>query len=182
MTEPQDVLDFWLAPATRERWFDKDPAFDAEIRRRFESACSAAAAGRLDHWQDTAEGALALTVLLDQLPRNMYRDTPRAFATDPKARAVAGAAIARGFDLARADQTERMLFYLPLEHSEDAADQQRCVDLVRERCPETDFLHWALAHKEVIDRFGRFPHRNRILGRPDTPAEAAYLDDPDAGF
>ncbi|MDE0148959.1 MAG: DUF924 domain-containing protein [Rhodospirillaceae bacterium] len=182
MTKPQDVLDFWLAPATRERWFDKDADFDAEIRRSFEAAHKEALAGRLDRWQETADGALALVILLDQFPRNMYRDTPRAFAADPKARDVTAAVLARGFDLAVADQEHRMFFYLPLEHSEDAADQQRCVDLVRERCPDTDFLQWAVAHKEVIDRFGRFPHRNAILGRPNTPEEEEYLNDPDAGF
>ena len=182
MTKPQDVLDFWLAPATRERWFDKDPDFDAEIRQRFEAAHGDALAGRLDGWQETADGALALAVLLDQFPRNMYRGTPRAFAADPKAREVAGAAIARGYDLAMADQAHRMFFYLPLEHSEDAADQERCVELVRERCPDTEFLQYAVAHKEVIDRFGRFPHRNAILGRPNTPEEEEYLKDPDAGF
>ncbi len=178
MTTPQDVLDFWLAPATRERWFDKDADFDAEIRRNFEAAHKEA----LDGWQETAEGALALVILLDQFPRNMYRGTPRAFAADPKARDATAAALARGFDLAVADREHRMLFYLPLEHSEDAADQQRCVDLVRERCPDTDFLQWAVAHKETIDRFGRFPHRNAILGRPNTPEEEEYLKDPDAGF
>ena len=182
MTEPQDVLDFWLAPATQERWFDKDAEFDNEIRQNFEAAHKEALAGRLDRWQETAEGALALVILLDQLPRNMYRDTPKAFAADPKARAVTKAAVARGFDLALADQEHRMLFYLPLEHSEDAADQQRCVDLVRERCPDTEFVRYAVAHKEVIDRFGRFPHRNAILGRPNTPEEEDYLKDPDAGF
>lgn len=182
MTKPQDVLDFWLAPATRERWFDKDPAFDAEIRRNFEAAYKDAAAGKFDDWQKTAEGALALCVLLDQLPRNMYRDTPRAFATDPKARQVAKAAIDRGFDRDIADQDHRMLFYLPLEHSEDPADQARCVALVKERCADTEFLQWAVAHKKVIDRFGRFPHRNRILGRETTEAEEDYLKDPDAGF
>ena len=182
MTTPQDVLDFWLAPATRERWFDKDEEFDAEIRRNFEAAHKAALAGRLDRWQGTAEGALALVILLDQFPRNMYRDTPRAFAADPKAREVTKAAIARGFDLALTDQEHRMLFYLPLEHSEDPADQQRCVDLVRERSADTEFVRYAEAHKEVIDRFGRFPHRNAILGRPNTPEEEDYLKDPDAGF
>ena len=182
MTKPQDVLDFWLAPATRERWFDKDPDFDAEIRQNFEAAHGEALAGKLDRWLETAQGALALVILLDQFPRNMYRDTPRAFAADPKAREVTAAALARGHDLAVADQEHRMFLYLPLEHSEDAADQQRCVDLVRERCPDTDFLQWAVAHKEVIDRFGRFPHRNAILGRPNTPEEEEYLNDPDAGF
>lgn len=182
MTNPHDVLDFWLAPATRERWFDKDPEFDAEIRQAFEAAHKDAAAGRFDRWQETAEGALALVILLDQMPRNMYRDTPKAFATDPKAREVAKAAIAHGFDLTVTDQDNRMLFYLPLEHSEDIADQQRCVDLVRERCADTEFVRYAVAHKDIIDRFGRFPHRNAILGRPNTPEEEEYLKDPDAGF
>ena len=180
MTTPQDVLDFWLA--SRERWFDKDADFDTEIRRSFEGAHKEALAGRLDGWQDTAESALALVILLDQFPRNMYRDTPRAFTADAKAREVAKTAIRRGFDMAMSDQAHRMLFYLPLEHSEDAADQRRCVALVRERCPGTEFLRYAVAHREVIDRFGRFPHRNAILGRRNTPEEEDSLKDPDAGF
>lgn len=182
MTKPQDVLEFWLAPATRARWFDKDEAFDAEIRQGFEATYKDAVAGKLDDWQKTPEGALALVILLDQLPRNMFRDTPKAFASDPQARQVTKAAIDRRFDLEIEDQDHRMLFYLPLEHSEDLADQERCIDLVRQRCADTDFLQWAVAHKKVIEQFGRFPHRNRILGRPNTEAEEDYLKDPDAGF
>ena len=182
MTKPQDVLEFWLAPAARERWFEKDEAFDAEIRQGFEGAYKDATTGKLDDWQNAPEGALALVILLDQLPRNMFRDTPKAFASDAQARQVTKAAIDRGFDLAIEDQDHRMLFYLPLEHSEDLADQERCIELVRQRCADTDFLQWAVAHKKVIDQFGRFPHRNRILGRPNTEAEEVYLNDPDAGF
>jgi len=182
MTKPQNVLDFWLAPATRARWFDKDEAFDAEIRRGFEASYKDAVAGRLDDWQKTPDGALALTILLDQLPRNMFRDTPKAFASDPQARQVVNAAIERGFDMEIEDQASRMLFYLPLEHSEDLADQERCTDLVRRRCPDTEFLQWAVAHKKIIEQFGRFPHRNKILGRPNTEAEEEYLKDPNAGF
>jgi len=182
MTRPQDVLEFWLAPATRERWFDKDEAFDAEIRQRFQQTYEDAAAGKLDDWMRDRDGALALVIVLDQLPRNMFRDSPKAFATDAKAREVTEHALARGFDLELADEDHRMLFYLPLEHSEDMSDQENCVSLVLERAPGSEFPDYAKAHREVIARFGRFPHRNAILGRPNSPDEEDYLKDPNAGF
>ncbi|MCY4190720.1 MAG: DUF924 domain-containing protein [Rhodospirillaceae bacterium] len=182
MTRPQDVLDFWLAPTTRKRWFDKDTVFDAEIRQRFENAYDDAAAGRLDGWMQDRDGALALVILLDQMPRNMFRDTPKAFATDPKAREITKHALARGFDLELENEDHRMLFYLPLEHSEEMADQDQCVALVMERASGSEFPDYAKAHRDVIARFGRFPHRNVILGRPDTAEEEDYLKDPNAGF
>ena len=182
MTKPQDVLDFWLAPSTREKWFVKEAAFDEEIRRNFLAAHEAAADGKLDGWLASRDGALALVILLDQFPRNMFRDTPRAFATDPKAREVATLAIARGYDLELDAEDQRMLFYLPLEHSEDLADQNRCVELVLARASGSEFPQYAIAHRDIIAEYGRFPHRNKILGRPNTPAEEEYLKDPNAGF
>jgi uncharacterized protein (DUF924 family) len=177
-----DVLDFWFSEQTRPRWWDKDESFDAEIRRRFEPVHRQAASGALADWERTPEGALALIIALDQFPRNMYRNTPRAFATDDRARAAADRAVARGHDLAFDDADHRMFFYLPFEHSERIAAQDRCVALVRERCTAGEYLKFALAHQDLIRRFGRFPHRNAILGRRDTPDETAYLSQPGAGF
>jgi uncharacterized protein (DUF924 family) len=182
LTTIDDVLDFWFSEQTRPRWWDKDETFDAEVRRRFEAVHREAAAGKLAEWERTAEGALALIVSLDQFPRNMYRDTPRAFATDPQARAAAERAVGRGFDRQFDDADHRMFFYLPFEHSERIEDQDRCVALVRERCGAGDYPKYAEAHRDVIRRFGRFPHRNAILGRRNTPEEEAYLSQPGAGF
>jgi uncharacterized protein (DUF924 family) len=183
MSEIRDVLEFWLAPANRPLWFKKEPAFDDEICRRFEAVHERAAAGRLAQWQATAEGSLALVICLDQFPRNMYRATPRAFATDGKARLVADWAVDRGFDMAIKDEQVRFFFYLPFEHSESIDDQHRSVELVRRGCPsDPELLRYAVLHKEVIEKFGRFPHRNAILGRRSTPEEEEYLRQPGAGF
>jgi uncharacterized protein (DUF924 family) len=170
--DPQAVLDFWRA-AGPDKWFKKDDAFDAAIRARFLSTYEAAAAGRLA-WDTTPEGALALLIVLDQFPRNMFRDDARAYAADPLARDVARRAIARGFD-ARVPLAERSFFYLPFEHSEDLADQERGVALNR-ASGDADALKWAELHADIIRRFGRFPHRNRLLGRVTTAEEQAFLD------
>ena len=170
--DPMAVLAFWRA-AGSAKWFDTDNAFDAEIRTRFLGTYEAAASGHLNSWEETPDGALALVLLLDQFPRNMFRDTPRAFAADPLARAVADRAIARGFD-ERVPKSEQLFFYLPFEHSEDPADQERCVALCR-NTGDAESLKWAELHADVIRRFGRFPHRNPILGRASTPAEEAFL-------
>jgi uncharacterized protein (DUF924 family) len=170
---PADVLAFWRA-AGPDKWFTKDAAFDAEIGSRFLATYEAAAAGRLAHWEATPEATLALLLVLDQFPRNMFRGNARTFAADPVARAVAERAVARGDDAGVA-MPERMFFYLPFEHSEEPADQQRCVELNRAR-GDADSLKWAQLHADVIRRFGRFPHRNAVLGRPSTPEEQAFLD------
>ena len=177
MSEIRDVLSFWLAPANRPQWFKKDLAFDDEVRRRFEAVHECAAEGRYAQWQNTAEGALALLLCLDQFPRNMYRGTPRAFATDAKARLVADWAVDRGFDLHFKDEQERLFFYLPFEHSEALGDQHRCIGLMS-RCLPASSVRWAVDHRNLIARFGRFPHRNAALGRPCRPDEQAYLDRP----
>ena len=170
---PDDVLAFWRA-AGPAKWFRKNPAFDREIRERFLATHEAAAAGHLADWEATPEGALALAILLDQLPRNMFRDSARAFATDPLARAVAERAVARGF-LQRVPSGERMFFQLPFEHSENLADQERSLALSREiGGGKAD--PYAEGHADIIRRFGRFPHRNKVLGRTTTPREQAFLD------
>jgi uncharacterized protein (DUF924 family) len=170
---PNDVLAFWRALGA-ERWFAKHTEVDAEIGRRFNATYESAAAGLLADWEEAAETALALLIVLDQFPRNMFRGAPRAFAADPLARAVAGRAIARGLDAAVA-RAERGFFYLPYMHSEDLADQERCVALFRVS-GDANGLKFAELHAEVIRRFGRFPHRNAALGRATMPDEQAFLD------
>ena len=170
---PADVIAFWTE-AGPERWFEKDEAFDADIRRRFLATHERAAAGRLAGWEQSAEGALALLILLDQFPRNMFRGSARAFATDPQARAITAAALLRGFD-AQVPANLRTFFYLPFEHSEDMADQERGIALYT-AARDADGLKWAKIHADIIRRFGRFPHRNAVLGRTTTPEEQAFLD------
>lgn len=170
---PADVISFWLA-AGPDKWFKKDAAFDDEIRTRFLATHEAAAAGQFGEWEDTAEGALALVILLDQFPRNLFRGDARAFATDRMARAMVGRAIARGFDKAVAASL-RAFFYLPYEHSENLADQERGVALYR-AAGDAEGLKWAEIHADIIRRFGRFPHRNPVLGRETTAEERAFLE------
>ena len=172
---PRDIIDFWL-DAGPERWFSVDPDFDALVRVRFLDAHETAARGDLSDWDARAEGALALILLTDQFPRNMFRDQGRAFATDPLARQVATFAWQKKADLG-IEPPLRQFFYLPLMHSETIIDQDRCVALFKARMPEAEnnLLH-ARAHREVIRRFGRFPFRNAALGRQDTPAERAFLE------
>ena len=167
-----DVLAFWRA-AGPKKWFAKDDAFDAEIRTRFLATYEAAAAGKLSDWEATPDGALALTLVLDQFPRNMFRGDARCYATDPLARQVANRALKCGYDQ-DVPEAERGFFFLPFMHSEDMADQKRCVALYREAGDAN--LSYAERHADIIRRFGRFPHRNALLGRTTTPEEQAYLD------
>lgn len=166
------------------KWFARSEAFDREIARRFSAVHADAATGRLDHWQGDAEGCLALVLVLDQFPRNMFRDTPRAFATDAKARAVAAHAVATGLDR-DLHQRGRQFLYLPFEHSENLADQERCLALMK-TLPgwqaENSAYDWARRHCDIIARFGRFPHRNAILGRVSTPEEERFLAQPGSSF
>jgi uncharacterized protein (DUF924 family) len=174
---PADIVEFWRA-AGPGRWFRKDEAFDAVIRLKFEPTHFAAARGDYDHWAHSAEGALALLILLDQFPRNLYRGSAHSWATDPLALHVATEAIARGHDL-RLDPALRGFFYLPFEHSEDPADQDRSVALceaMKAQTGDEGNLKWAIQHRDIIARFGRFPHRNRALGRETTAAEQAFLE------
>jgi uncharacterized protein (DUF924 family) len=171
---PAEVIAFWRE-AGPERWFNKDTAFDDDIRRRFLGVHEDAAAGKLSRWEQSAEGALALLILLDQFPRNMFRGEARAFASDPLARAIAAGALVRGFD-AQAPDGMRGFFYLPFEHSESLADQERAVVFYK-AIGDADGLKWAEIHADIIRRFGRFPHRNAALGRVTTPEEQQFLDD-----
>jgi uncharacterized protein (DUF924 family) len=171
---PEDVLAFWRG-AGPDKWFKKDAAFDAEIVQRFHSLWEVAAAGELAAWEATPDSALALVLVLDQFPRNMFRGSGRTYETDALARAVADRAIARGFDR-QVPYDERQFFYLPFEHSENLADQERCLDLARAH-GDDEFTKYAELHADIIRRFGRFPHRNAILARATSPEERAFLDE-----
>jgi len=170
---PAEVVSFWHETGP-QRWFKKDAAFDDEIRQRFLRLHEAAATGKLTDWEKTAEGALALLILLDQFPRNMFRGEARAFATDPLARAIAAGALVRGFD-SQAPSSMRGFFYLPFEHSENIADQERAVAFYK-AIGDADGLKWAELHADIIRRFDRFPHRNAALGRATTLEEQAFLE------
>lgn len=189
MSRVDEVLEFWFSGEAergsfREAWFEKDEGFDREISTRFQEDYERAAAGELEGWQDSERGCLALTLLLDQFPRNMFRGEARAFATDHRARAVADHTVSEGMDLAL-PPLQRMFVYLPFEHSEATADQQRSVELflaLDEELDGLDLLSYARRHADIIARFGRFPHRNAVLGRDTTPEEARFLEEPDSSF
>jgi uncharacterized protein (DUF924 family) len=170
---PGDVIAFWR-DAGPSRWFKKDDAFDREFRDRFLAAHEGASRGDLDAWQRNADGALALCILLDQFPRNAFRGTPCMFASDAKARDVAHAAVEAGFDT-QIDEALRQFFYLPFMHSERIEDQELCVQLTA-RIGE-DSARYARMHRDIIARFGRFPHRNAVLGRATQPEEQRFLDE-----
>ncbi|WP_315837376.1 DUF924 family protein [Bradyrhizobium prioriisuperbiae] len=170
---PADILRFWR-DAGPDRWFNRNDAFDAELKARFLPLWETAAAGHLSSWEETSDGALALVIVLDQFPRNMFRNDPRTYASDPLAREVARRAIDRGAD-ADIEPELRSFFYLPFEHSEDADDQTTCVALFK-MLGDAESLKWAEHHAEIIARFGRFPHRNRILNRNSTADEQSFLD------
>ena len=170
---PAEILAFWR-DAGPARWYSRDDAFDAEVRRRFFGLWQCAAAGELSSWETSDDGALALVIVLDQFPRNLFRDDARTYASDRLAREVAHRAVERGVD-ARIDGALREFLYLPFMHSEHLADQLRCIELSR-AAGHTESLKWAEHHADIIRRFGRFPHRNGLLGRPTTPDEQAFLD------
>jgi len=172
--KPSDVVTFWTEAGPRA-WYKKSKAFDAQIRERFEALHHAAARGELDDWAKTAEGALALLLLLDQFPRNLYRGSPHAFATDPLARKIARAAVDQGFDRQVAPEL-RQFFYLPFEHSEYLEDQDHGVALC-DATGDAELARWARIHRDIIHRFGRFPHRNGSLGRAPSEAEQAFLNE-----
>ncbi|MBO0497090.1 DUF924 family protein [Pseudomonas sp. Marseille-Q1929] len=172
MTTAKSVIDFWQN-AGPQRWFAKDEAFDASFRDTFHSAHLQAARRELENWLDSAEGALALLILLDQYPRNAFRGTAHMFATDPLARLYAGRMVDAGWDQL-IKPALRAFCYLPFEHSEDPADQQRSLAL--NQTLDANTYHWAKEHAEIIQRFGRFPHRNQVLARASTEEEQAFLD------
>lgn len=177
------VLDFWFGQEPKV-WFAKDADFDQRLRDRFLATCEQAGRGALDKWLDAPRSSLALILVLDQFPRNIFRGTARAFESDSRARSAARHLIDRGWDRGFTAH-ERMFVYLPLEHSESLADQERCLALMTEIAvhPETaDMPRWARAHLEIVRRFGRFPHRNAALGRESTPEEVDFLRQPGSGF
>jgi uncharacterized protein (DUF924 family) len=186
-THYSEVLDYWFgSPRGKRRpeWFRKDERFDEEMRRRFGELHGAAARGALEDWRKDRESMLALIVVLDQFSRNLYRNDPRAFAQDAHARACTREALARGDD-AQSLPVERQFLYMPLEHSEDRDDQAVACKLfaqLEEHSDTRGLVDYATRHKVIVDRFGRFPHRNAILGRTSTPEEAEFLKTPASGF
>lgn len=177
MTTAQDIIRFWIADAGPEGWYNGSEELDNTIRTRFLSDWQEARDGRRDHWQATTEGALGFLILTDQFPRNMFRGDARSFATDAVALACAERAVASGLDL-EVDLPTRQFFYLPFMHSEDMAMQDHCVALMQDRMSDPrgagDTLH-ARAHREIIQRFGRFPYRNQVLGRHSNVAEEDFI-------
>jgi uncharacterized protein (DUF924 family) len=170
---PADILAFWRE-AGSDRWYKKDGAFDNEVRRRYFGLWQDASAGKLSSWEASDDGALALTIVLDQFPRNMFRGDVRTYASDPMAREVAGRAIDRGVD-DRIDPALLEFLYMPFMHSEHLLDQERCVALFG-KSGNANNLKYALDHADIVRRFGRFPHRNQMLGRQTTAEEQAFLD------
>ncbi len=168
-----EIVSFWKN-AGKDQWFKSDPAFDAAIRERFFETYEAGVSGKLGAWEGSAEGALALTLLLDQFPRNIFRGTQRAFASDKLALDIVKRAIASGHDRKVAKELHTF-FYMPFMHSEELAEQERCVALMQKEGSQEN-VKYAEIHRDAIVRFGRFPHRNEILGRTSTPEEIAYLE------
>lgn len=174
----EDVLEFWFNEEHRPFWFAQDAGFDAEIRRRFEGVLQQALAGELDGWAATVRGRLALVLVLDQFPRNLYRHTARAFSGDERARRLVLDGLGSEGELS---VDERGFFYLPLEHAEDRELQALSVRMFAE-LGQANYLEYARKHQAIIDRFGRFPHRNECLGRESTPEEVEFLTQPDSSF
>ena len=170
---PSEILEFWFSEDVRPFWFQSTPEFDAGLRERFLSTWRAAARGQLDDWRITPEGSLALVIVLDQFPLNMFRGQAESFSTEALSREVATEAIDRGWDR-ELDDAGKSFLYLPLMHSESLADQDRSVHLYRD-AGLGDSLRWAEHHRAIIRRFGRFPHRNAALGRESTPEEREWL-------
>ena len=191
MEKFKEILTFWFGEPDhpeygkpRTVWFMKNPAFDEEIRNRFLSTYELAATNQLDFWQETPKSCLALIITLDQFPRNLFRGQPQAFATDEKALSLAKYAVEQGFDQ-QLLPIERGFIYLPFEHSENLADQYRCVELFQQLTDDPDLqsmIDYAFRHLAIIQRFGRFPHRNQILNRPSTPEELEFLQQPNSSF
>ncbi len=190
-SEADEVLSFWFGREDepgygefRDAWFRKDDGFDREVRERFGSLYERAASGELDGWRDDARSCLALVICLDQFPRNMFRGDGRTHATDTKAVDTAKHAIEHALDR-ELPPFQRMFFYMPFMHSENLEDQRRSVELferLAEKPGAPDVTSYAVGHMEIVERFGRFPHRNEILGRETTPEEAEFLEGPDSSF
>lgn len=189
-SEPGEVLDFWFGREGeegygefREAWFQKDEEFDAQVRGRFLEAYERAARGEYDQWREEPESCLALVILLDQFPRNLFRGDPRTHATDDKALSISRKALQKGLDR-ELFPFQRHFLYMPFMHSEDLEDQQRSVALFHELADEggPDVTEYAEGHRNIVERFGRFPHRNEVLGRRTTPEEAEFLEQPGSSF
>ena len=176
----QEIIDFWFVQIDSKQWWQKDLNFDSTIQSKFGSSHNQAKAGELYHWRDTALGSLAEIIVLDQFSRNIYRDDPRAFECDPVALALAQTAISKGFD-SSLPQTQRSFFYLPFMHSESQIIHKEAVKLYELLGNKTN-LEFELQHKKIIDKFGRYPHRNSILGRQSTSDEVDFLKLPNSGF
>ena len=180
----QELLTFWFEESGPELWFEKNDDFDETIRRRFFSAYEEAARGKYDEWRQSGAGCVALCLLLDQFPRNIFRGDPRAFATDAKILAIVRQAVDAGLDLqVGVSKVMRKFLYLPFEHSENLEDQRLCVKLMAERFnADGRDVEYARKHLVIIEHFGRFPHRNQALGRQSTPEELEFLKGPDSSF
>lgn len=185
MDDADAVRRFWFDEAGSEKWFKVDPAFDAQVRDRFHELWAGAAAGDLASWEAVADDVLALVIVLDQFPRNTHRGSPDAFASDPQARAVAHRAIDAGHDRELTSR-QRHFLYMPLMHSEELADQEHCVrcfDALQQEAPQMkEMLGYAQRHRDIVARFGRFPHRNKVLGRECTAEEMEFLTQPGSSF
>ncbi len=192
MSDIEEILSFWFSTIRDEpsyfeeyapRWFVQNADFDREIVRRFQAYYELAAQGQLTHWTETARGGVALILVLDQFPRNMFRNDPRAFATDPLAQQIAEQMIAAGFDR-QLRLAERYFVYVPFMHSEKRAHQQRSMLLFQQLAAQRAYFDtsYAVRHQQVIERFGRFPHRNSVLGRVSTSAELEFLKQPGSSF
>ncbi len=175
---PQSIVEFWFSDKVQPLWFQSTPEFDTELRERFETAWQAAEQGRLDDWAETPEGALALVILLDQIPLNIFRGDARCFSTEAKSRDITNLAVERKLDKELTDEQKAFL-YMPLMHSESMTDQDKAVALY-EAAGLAGNLKFAQHHRDIVRRFGRFPHRNKILGRQSTEAELAYLESDEA--
>ncbi len=178
MTNPDQIIAYWYSERIRKHWFSSTPALDHEIKTRYETLLQSAASGKLDEWKDTPEGCLALVIILDQMPLNMFRNQPEGFQTESKAIEITLFAIEKGFDKKISEDKLSFLF-MPLMHSEKLADQNLSVTLFAKYNLHNN-LKFAQHHREIIKRFGRFPHRNKILGRVSTAAESEYLESDDA--
>ncbi len=181
MSALEDVLAFWFAEGRRLQWFQSSAAFDAEVRRALLAHHEAALAGGYESWRRDPRGCLALVILLDQVPRNLNRNSARAFACDAAALEVTRHALREGFDRALSE-VERLFLYMPLEHSEDLKDQQDCVRLTATLESNREWLSYAEQHRDIIARFGRFPHRNAVLGRDCSEEELDFLKQPNSSF
>ena len=177
----QEIMDYWFSPRVQKKCWGKDPLFDQEIRDCFLDVYEQAVAGELSHWRITAEGRLAEVIVLDQFPRNMFRDSAAAFAHDDLARKCTRAAIEAGDD-STLNPSQRSFLYMPLMHSEDSVDHELVVKLYSSHPDLAGNLRFEMAHKAIIDRFGRYPHRNAILGRENSDKETAFLQQPGSSF